>query len=158
MKTKNISITDKHFESLLRAVAIAGSIYGVMSDMMDEKYKKQAGAMDEIEKILSGYAYGFGLDRIVEDHENEQVIDMQSDWYDEVMDDIFEYDEYATFDTLSNKLGWRDFKLKYTQEEIDKMASEHSGYLGVPLYDFENKYYEEFNENDYERLYIDKSK
>ena len=34
------------------------------------------------------------------------------------------------------------------------MSRKNDGYLGVPLYDFEKKYYDEFNENEYERLFI----
>ena len=158
METKNISVTDKQFESLVRAVAIAGSVYGVMGDMVDEKYKKQSDAMDEVEKILSGRAHDFGLGKIIEEYDGSKVIDLQTDWYDAVLDDLSEYDKYATFETLAGDLGRRDFRAKYSEEEIKKMGDKHNGYLGVPLYDFENKYYEEFNKHDYDRLFIDKNK
>ena len=155
---KNIAITDKQFEVLLRAVAVAGSIYGVMSDMVDDKYDKQADETEDVEKLLCGYAYAFGLSNVVEESEDKQVIKMESDWYDDISDDISEYDDYAVYDTLSNKLGWRDFRAKYSEEEIKEMAEERGGYLGVPLYEFENKIYEEFDKYEYSRLFIDDTK
>ena len=36
------------------------------------------------------------------------------------------------YENLANKLDLRDFKMKYSQAEIDKMIEEHNGYLGVP--------------------------
>ena len=34
------------------------------------------------------------------------------------------------------------------------MSEASHGYLGPELFDFENKYYKEFAENEYNRLYI----
>lgn len=58
---------------------------------------------------------------------------------------------------IFNKLAWRDFHEKFTLEEIEKMSKKHGGYLGIELHPFEEKYWREFEENDYTRLRIEKT-
>ena len=59
-----------------------------------------------------------------------------------------EYDDYILYESLSNKLALRDFRLKYTEEEISKIAKKHNGYIGVEMHPFEKKYWDEFDKND----------
>lgn len=55
---------------------------------------------------------------------------------------------------LANELAWRDFKRKHSNEEITEMSKENGGYFGVPLYDYEKKYWDEFEKRGFERLEI----
>lgn len=53
-------------------------------------------------------------------------------------------EEFDVHDTLSNKLAWRDFRQDHSSEEINQMKKENGGYFGVSLYDYEKKYWDEF--------------
>lgn len=55
---------------------------------------------------------------------------------------------------LSRALAKRDFCVDHTQEEIEKMADSRHGYLGVELHSYEERYWKEFEEHEYSRLYI----
>lgn len=151
-----INITKKQYETLLKTIAVSQFVYGALGDFVDEKYKKESTKLEELERHLASHAKDFGFEEITEEFEGERVIKMEGDWYHSIYEDIEEYDEYKLFQNLANKLGWRDFRRDHTKEEIDKMAEESGGYLGVPLYDYEKKYYDEFSEHDYSRLEINK--
>ena len=153
MKTKTISLTDKQFALLLRSVTVASSIYGIMGDFVDDEYKKISNDIDEVEKMLCSRVYEFGLGKATQKYEGSYVIDLESEWYKKVFDEIMDYDDHVTYSNLANKLGWRDFEQTYSQEEIRKMADK-TGYLGVPLYNFEKKYWDEFDRHEYNRLEI----
>ncbi|KKQ34864.1 MAG: hypothetical protein US50_C0034G0005 [Candidatus Nomurabacteria bacterium GW2011_GWB1_37_5] len=143
-----INITKKQYETIIKALEISSFIYGPMSDFVDDKFKKDADDMDSVQEELLLNAEEFDFDKNMEEG------DLKEEYYEKILNDLSEYDDYELFENLANKLGWRDFRKKYTQEEIDKMSEEHGDYLGVPMYEFEKKYYDEFNKNEYNRLYV----
>ena len=147
-----LNITKKQYEIIIRALDVSSYVYGPLSDFADKKYKKESSEIDAVKDELLSHTKEFDFEENVEDFEGKNVL--TEEYSEKTLDDMFTYDDYVTFDNLAGKLGMRDFRKKYTQEEIDKMAEEHHGYLGVPLYEFEKKYYDEFNENEYDRLYI----
>ena len=151
---KSIKFSQNEFEILLKAVTLAGTIYALMGDMVDEKYKSSVDQMDNIENILCSLAKEFGLHKIVEYFDGKTVMDMEGKWFENVMADLDEYEEFATFDKLSHKLAHRDFYREHSEEEIKKLIKEHGGYIGVLLYDYEKKYWDEFETHDYDRLEI----
>jgi hypothetical protein len=68
-----------------------------------------------------------------------------------ILDD---YDEHELFNGLANKLAWRDFGREHSKSEITEMAKKNSGYFGVALYDYEKRYWDEFEKYDYDRLEV----
>lgn len=154
---KNIELNNEQFENLLKAVGILSHMYGIMGDMVDEKYKKKSEELEKLERFLCSKTKDFGLDNVVERYGGHEVINMESEWHQDFMEDLEEYEEYCLFDNLSNKLGWRDFKNKFSQEEIEEMRKRNGGYFGVDIYDFEEKYYDEFNEHGFDRLIINQN-
>ena len=149
-----IDITNQQYETIIKALDISNSIYGLMADMVDEKYKPISSKHEKVLEELLEYAKDCGFDKNTEKFERKNIL--KEKYNMETLDDLEEYEEWELFNKLSNKLGIRDFREKYSKEEIKKISREHDGYLGVPLYDFEKKYYDEFNDNEYNRLYIRK--
>lgn len=147
-----ININKTQYENIIKALEISSFVYGDLSDFVDEKYKKDVVALENVKNELVEYAKEFSFDKNTENFE-EKVI-LREEYYGKLLDDLFLYDDHQIFEGLADKLGWRDFRVKYSNEEINKMSEESGGYLGVQLHDFEKKYYDEFNEHEYDRLYI----
>ena len=134
---------------------IANSILGVLGDMTEGEadYKKRSDKMEELEEYFLQYAGDFGCDEFVETREGKNVFD--DEMYEEcILSIIDDYDEFVLFDSLANKLAWRDFNRDHTEEEMDNMAKENGGYFGVAIYDYEKKYWDEFEKNGFDRLEV----
>ncbi len=147
-----INISRTQYENIIKALEISSFVYGDLSDFVEEKYKTDVDILENVQKELLKYAKEFYFDKNTENFEGKIIL--REEYYEKLLDDLFLYDDHQLFENLADKLGWRDFEKKFTKEEIKKISEEHSGYLGVPLYDFEKKYYDEFNEHGYDRLYI----
>src|SRR3989344_5230506 len=147
-----INISKIQYENIIKALEISSFVYGDLSDFVEEKYKKNVNTLENIQKDLLEYAKEFDFDKNTENFEGKVIL--REEYYSKLLDDLFLYDDHQLFENLSNKLGLRDFNRNFTKEEIEKISEEHDGYLGVPLYDFEKKYYDEFNEHEYDRLEI----
>ncbi|MEI7709702.1 MAG: hypothetical protein WCI76_03230 [bacterium] len=147
-----INISKNQYENIIKALEISSFVYGNLSDFVDHKYKKRVDALESTQKDFLKFAKEFDFDKNTENFEGEVVL--REEYYEQLLNDLLLYDEQQLFENLANKLGWRDFERKFTKEEIEKMSEERGGYLGVPLYDFEKKYYDEFNEHEYGRLEI----
>lgn len=147
-----IDINKKQYETLVQALEISTFIYGPLSDCTDKKYKNDVDNLESVSKYLLSFAKEFDFEKNIEVFENEHFV--KEKYWDKILDDLSTYDDQQLYLDLANKLGWRDFKRKFTEKEIKKMSEEHGGYLGVPIYDFEKKYYDEFDEHEYDRLEI----
>lgn len=158
IENMKINITKKQFESLVMALEIADTVTGLLSDaFVDEEekyYKKRAKEMDELRKVFYSRASEFGLENLVMEHKENWYVREDSpkeEEYHEIMED---FEEWAVQDVLSNKLGKRDFYRAHTKEEIEKIAQEGGGYLGVGIYPYEERYWKEFEKHGYDRLEI----
>ena len=156
MENLSIYISKEEYESLLKSIVFMGTIYGLMGDFVDKKYKKESSIVGQLEDKLCSFSSQFGLSSITEEFEGRKVLKMESSWYQKVTDDMDKYEEYITYNNLSNKLAWRDFEREYSLKEIKKMVTKNSGYLGPELYKYEEKYWKEFDEHEYSRLEIKK--
>ncbi|EKE21706.1 MAG: hypothetical protein ACD_7C00153G0009 [uncultured bacterium] len=142
-----IDFTKEQYRNLMTMISIADGVVGILGDVIPEKdYKKLSGKMEELETYLLGYASDFDCNEFLDE-----------DFYeDKILPIVSDFEEYSTHDNLSNDLAWRDFRREHTQEELDNMAKENGGYFGVALYDYEKKYWDEFEKNGYDRLEINK--
>lgn len=147
-----IEINKKQYEELIRGLNVSSFIYGTMSDFVDDKYKKDIKIIEEVEKEMLRYAKDFNFGKNIEKFEGENTL--RERYLDRNLSDLNDYDEYITYENLARELGRRDFFNKHTKEEIKKMTKESNGYLGALTYDFDEKYYNEFNKYGYSRLYI----
>lgn len=148
-----INITKQQYKDLIVMSGVADSIFGLLGDFVSDDYKKQSDRMHALENYLLQFAKDFGYSEAADMSDGEFCMD--DDFFeDTIMPITDDYDEYILYTELSNKLALRDFREDHTEEEIDEMAEMSAGYLGVPLYDYEKKYWDEFEENDYARLRI----
>jgi hypothetical protein len=151
---KNIEISREHYEAIVNALEISGSVYGTISDFCNDDYKKDLALGEDTLQYLLGKAKDFDFQSNIEEDEELGVF-LKEEYSSPLLDVLLdEYDPYIANDFLSRELAKRDMRNTYTKEKIDVLVQEHHGYLGVPLYDFEEKYYDEFDEHGFERLYI----
>lgn len=151
-----INITKQQYKELISMLAIANGIVGILGDVMPETdYKKRSQKMDDLENYFLQYAADFEHERLAQKYDREHVLD--DEFYEnKIMPIISDFEDYAVQDNLANDLAWRDFRRDHSKEELDKMAKENGGYFGVALYDYEKKYWDEFEENGFNRLEIKK--
>lgn len=142
-----IDLTKEQYKNLMTMISISDGIVGILGDVIPEKdYKKLSGKTEELEAYFLGYASDFECDEFLDE-----------DFYeDKIMPIINDFEEYSVHDNLSNELAWRDFRKDHTKKEMKEMAKENGGYFGVALYDYEKKYWDEFDKHGYDRLVIKK--
>ena len=147
-----IDITAQQYKTLINALKVSSFIYGPMSDMVDAKYKKEVNKIEDIESQLLKHAKDFGMADSVEEFDGK--LHVKETYYDKILDDLGEYDDWQTFENITNELAKRDFRADHSAAEIKEIAKKNRGYLGVEIYDYEEKYYNEFRKHGYDRLYI----
>lgn len=148
-----INITNKQYRELIIMSGIANAVLGILGDGIEEPdYKSQSKETEKLEEYLLQFANDFGCNDLVEDFEGKKVL--KEKFFDKlIMAVLDDYDEIELFDGLANKLAWRDFRKDHTETEIQKMGGK-TGYLGPQLYNYEKKYWDEFENHDYNRLEI----
>ncbi len=146
-----INISKKQYETLIKSIEVSSFIYGPMSDMVDNKYKKDSDEIEELLNYFLQYTNDFDFDKNLC---KEGDLHLDEDYDDKILEELELYDEQQMFENLAYELGKRDFNNTYSKGEIDKIKEEHGDYLGVPMYEFEKKYCDEINKNGYKRFYI----
>ena len=131
-----IDISKKQYQTLVKCIETAGSIYGVMGDMVDEKYKKKSGEIDELSAYILSFAKEYGMEKIVEERHGKRYVN--EDYTDKLMDDIREYEEYAFWDMLVRELARRELTKTITGEEAGKLGEEK---MIRKLWELEEKYW-----------------
>lgn len=146
-----INLTKKQYRQLIKAVSLANATLGILGDVSKESdYKTQSNELEELEKYFLQFARDFDHEEVLGDSGG-----MDDDFYTSaIMPILDDYDEYTTQTTLANKLAWRDFRKDHSKEEIEKMSEENSGYFGVEIYDYEKKYWDEFENHEFDRLEV----
>jgi len=140
-----INITKKQYQQLIKGLGISNGLLGLMGDALpDSDYKKQSNELQDLQDYVEGFAKEFDYETATEEEFYPSVI----------MPILEDYDDYATHSKLSNDLAWRDFRQDHTEEEISAMSEKNNGYFGVVLHPYEKKYWDEFNQYNYDRLII----
>ena len=149
-----INLTKEQYRNLITMSAIGNSVLGILGDALpDTDYKKRSNTMEELESYLLQFAHDFDCEDLVQEHEGKHILDDEQ--YEKVFLTIMEdYDEHELFDGLAKKLAWRDFEREHSEAEREEMAKKNSGYFGVALYDYEKKYWDEFEKHEYDRLEV----
>jgi len=148
-----IELSKKQYELLINALQISGSVYGVMSDMVDKKYKKKSDELDELESHLLEKAEELGFKGMVEIFQDRKVVDEK--YLNKAIDDLHEYEEYSFWDNLARKLADRDLFRKLGKEKLRSM--DDIDYINAE-YPIEDEYHNEFEEYGLDRVKIDKEK
>src|SRR3989344_3700773 len=149
-----INITKEQYKDLITMSAIANSIVGILGDMtIDTDYKKQSNKMEKLEGYLLQFADDFGCSELAQKYGEENIFD--DEMYEKTILPILDdYNEHELFDGLANKLAWRDFRNTHSEAEMKEMENKNSGYFGVELYDYEKRYWDEFEKHEFDRLEI----
>jgi hypothetical protein len=143
-----INITKKQYCQLVKALSLASAVTGLLGDML-ERYKKESDKMHELEKYFLQYAKEFHYDEVLDGSGYDE------NYYESViMPIVNDYDEQITELNLSNKLAWRDFYNDSSEEEIAKISRKNNGYFGREIYEYEKKYWYEFEKHKFNRLII----
>ncbi len=150
----NISFSKKEYATLVPALSMVGTIYALLGDMVDEKYKKKSDEIEAVESLVLRHAQEAGYSEEIYEGDGKLSLFSESKAYGRMGDDLDEFEEWSFYDKLATKLAWRDFSAAHSEKEIRAMAEERGGYLGVPLYDFEKRYYDEFATHDVDRLEV----
>jgi hypothetical protein len=149
-------LTESETKNLIRMVCCAGSMVEYMGDHIDDpQIATKARVWSKVvEKILAS-AKAQGLIDIIDDEDGHLSIKWSE--FESLMELQDEFGELHTHKELSAALAMRDFWADHTEGEIEKLAKQNNGYLGVELYPYEEKYCKEFEEHEYSRLYVQPS-
>ncbi len=151
-----IELTKEQYRDLVTLSGLGGFVLDILGDEVNKKkYKKLAKKMEILEEHILKYAEDFGCNDLIEEFEGKNVL------HEDVIQNtllplINDYDGSQVFSFLANKLAWRDFKQDHSDAELEVMAKENSGYFGVDLYKYEQKYWDEFEKYGIDRLEIKK--
>ncbi|MCX6745842.1 MAG: hypothetical protein NTX00_02360 [Candidatus Parcubacteria bacterium] len=142
-----IEINKSQYEDLIWSIQISGFIYGLLRDMVSQDYNEKLSRNEELENYLLGFAKEYGQKKIVEEFDGKNVA--THEYLDKVLDDMSEYEDYIMWDELSSRLGARDFYQQHSKKELKKMTMQE---ILTKRFEFEEKYYKEFEENGLDRL------
>lgn len=152
-KNSQCAFSRAQYEILMNALQVAGTVYGVMGDMVDEKYKKQSGQLDALESYLLENAEEIGLHEMVDVFEGKKIVDEK--YLNKAIDDLVEYEEYSFWDTLARKLADRDLLRKVGEKKLRAMDTMEYIHAEYP---FESEYHKEFEEYGLERVRVEDTK
>lgn len=147
----NFELTRIQYEILINALQIAGSVYGIMGDMVDKKYKEKSNELDELESYLLENAEELGLHKMIEFFQGRKVVNEK--YLNKAIEDLIEYEEYSFWDNLARKLADRDLLQKLGEEKL--RAIDTLEYINIE-YPIENEYLKEFEEYGLDRIRIDR--
>ncbi len=148
-----IKLQEKELKILLSIVNMSTGIMGYMNDFIeDSKIATRARVWQQIEQQLLKQAYEQGLTGTVDFEQGRYYV--KNELFEKNMELTDDYTKLSTHQELSHALAARDFHEAYTPAEIAQMVAERGEYLGVETYDFEEKYWKEFEERGYTRLRI----
>lgn len=148
-KHLTLDLTDAEYRALLRAVDVGSAIYGIMGDMVDRVYKPKGEVIDEVESKILEHAHVFGMSDSVTEFRGKLVL--VDDYIEEVMDELLEFEDYAMWDNLVNRLARRDLSNKYDDKEWSALDDKTKIKL---IFEAENKWWKEFENSGLDRIYI----
>ena len=115
----NITLTDKQYQTMLQCVGVAGQMYGIMKEALEEDYSEMVDNISEIETILLEHNTDPSIEEM---HEGKKVFSEK--YIDLVGADVMKYEDYVFFDQLviffAKKLAWADAN----EEKIFELTDE----------------------------------
>lgn len=138
----SIEFDKKQYEALVRALQVAGSMYDILSDMVDGEYGAQADDINDLESWVLAKAGEFGMAHLVTIFEGKNVL--KDDAMDRYIDDLTAYEEWAFWDVFAHKLADREMARRYKRSDISKLNMEELFDVHIEL---EEKYGRELDEH-----------
>ncbi len=139
-----IELNQKDYKTLLRTVAVSDYVYGIMSDLVDEKYKEDAKQNDSlIDKLLA-----HNTDPTIESNYRGKKI--FSDIYmDEVMEDIMQFEDYNFWDLLVRKIARKISAKVIPMAAKKKMTKDEFMHM---IFELEEKLRNDFERNELDNI------
>lgn len=144
-----IEFDKKQYEALVRVLQIAGSVYDILSDMVDERYDAPADEVEDLTSWILAKAGEFGMANIVEIFEGKNVL--KDSVMDRYADDLTEYEEWAFWDVFAHKLADREMARRYKKDGAPRLNLEKLLNIHIEL---EEKYEKEFDEHGLDHVEI----
>lgn len=148
-----INFTKQEYRLLIDILELSDWILNAHSDVEREDTKKYS---ELFQKIYS-YAKELGFENLISYSEQLDGYYATREYEEngEHMRFIEEFEEDTLWDSLANKLAWRDLVLQEGEEAVRKMQfAERS----IKLMELESWYQEEFDENGLENVKVVKEK
>ena len=146
-----ISFNQKQYLTLVKALHLAYSMYGIMGDMVDKKFKKTSLQIEELNDIVLLHADKFGMEGMVEEFMGKNhLADGKSE---EFMDDLLLYEDFSMWDNLAHNLAERDMVRLYSIDQIEQMDKFRYIELAMIL---EEEYHQEFEKFGLARIGVKK--
>ncbi|MEF2175469.1 MAG: hypothetical protein V3575_03260 [Candidatus Absconditabacteria bacterium] len=143
-------LNEKQFAALMNAIGASSYVYGLLSDMVDDKFKTNLNEIESLEKYFLKFAEiaSFPAENI-EDFQGEKVLSQS--YLDKIGIDMANYDQFAFWDVLVKSLAQRELERNYTQEQIEGLTELEFIEKSMNL---EDKYRQEFAQNGLDNVNI----
>jgi len=144
-----IDLTKKQYRDLLLSVIIGTYI----REAVDESNGKDIKHTRELEDYLMTFAKDFDSEDMIENFEGKFLVPSDAvtkEYHDHYID---EFAEDSFWHNLITRLGQRDFDKHATKEERDKVKK-NDGWLTGVIDKYYQKYENEFEERDIDRLEV----
>lgn len=138
-----IELDDKQFASLMNAIGVGSFVYGLLSDMVDDKFKENLAGIESLERLFLQNAKDSSFDKSNYEEFNWEKVLSQA-YLDQIGIDMANYDQFAFWDVLVKNLAQRELESKYTQEQIESLTELEFIEKSMNL---EDKYRQEFAQN-----------
>jgi hypothetical protein len=148
-----IELSEKDAKNLVRMIGSSEAIAGFMNDYIDDPgVATRARVWKQLQQTVFAQLREQGLtDMIDYEYENFHLSERE---FESIMSVQDKYEDLIAYKDISNKLAWRDFHEAHTPEQIEKMQADGKTYFGVELHPFEERYWNEFDEHGFDRLYV----
>ncbi len=150
---KQIVFSNQEYKILVEMCEIAKFVLGLLGDSFGKHFKEKSNRFEQLSSHILSHAKEFNYDEIVDVYKDE-VYSSNTFSYEILENYINPYDDIVTTEQLTHDLAWRDFTIEKTPEELALMEERNGGYWGVDLYPYEEKYWNEFEKHNFDRLFI----
>lgn len=119
-KILSIQLTNEEYRTLIRVLELGENIYGMMGDVIDDRFIPIGNMVDTIEsKAVSQFAH-FNLQRDIEEFEGVPVL--KDEAFSEVIEDIAAYQDMSMWERLEIELAKRDVRQPFSEGVWNKMT------------------------------------
>ncbi|MEA3450120.1 MAG: hypothetical protein U9Q85_04085 [Patescibacteria group bacterium] len=115
-----INITKKQYKTLIKCLEVTGSIYGLMGDMVDKKHKKPSNEVEKLVDVVMREADNFGMGELAMEFEGKYHVD--DEYAEEILADVFQYDDYVFWDKLASELARKELAQTISEEKARELG------------------------------------
>lgn len=155
-ENNKIEFSKKQFLTLLKIIYLGNWLAN--AHRTGEYHDKHIKEYEDMEDYIFSFAKQFGYEEYIDDDDSDKGKYYPNRKFDEeinLYELIQEYDEESFWEELPERLGQRDFHMKYTTEEITKMTQEEKF---LKFYECVDEWIGELNENGLENIGLTKIK